>query len=237
LFNNARYNGILILDTQGIIQKINHAFHIRFGYTAAELDGKNFSVLFTEKDREKNKPEMEIQKAITEGSANDENYLVHKDGNKIWVTGESVFIDNNNENYIVKVVHNIHAQKQLERFLMQSHEFIDTVFDSIKESALMILDSRIRIVKVNAAFLELFELKQPPAEGSRLVELDHPFWQRTDVKQEAINFLVTHNAGKEKIFEMETKAGLSKKLSFKAKLVDGIPEAERKLLIMIKVIN
>jgi PAS domain S-box-containing protein len=189
------------MDKQGIILKINHAFNIRFGYTAEELTGKKFSVLFTEKDNEKNKPELEIQKAITEGSANDENYLVHKDGNKIWVTGESVFIEQNDGSYIVKVIHNIHAQKQLERFLMQSHEFIDTVFESIRESALMILDSRIRIVKVNAAFL------------------------------------VTHHAGKEKIFEMETKRGTKKKISFQAKLVDGIPETERKLLIMIKVIN
>ena len=70
---------------------------------------------------------------------------MHKDGNKVWVTGESVLIEKTDDNttYIVKVVHNIHAQKQLERFLLQSHEFIDTVFDSIDESALLMLDSRL----------------------------------------------------------------------------------------------
>ena len=74
---------------------------------------------------------------------------------KLWVAGESVLIEDNEKTYIVKVIHNIHAQKQLERFLLQSHEFIDTIFDSIKESALLILDSSIRIIKVNQCFYKI----------------------------------------------------------------------------------
>jgi hypothetical protein len=31
-FNNAKYNGIVIMDTKGIIININAAFHLRFGY-------------------------------------------------------------------------------------------------------------------------------------------------------------------------------------------------------------
>jgi len=237
LFNNAKYNGILIMDESGVILKINHAFNIRFGYTSEDLVGKNFSLLFTEEDRGSNKPEREIQKAIAEGSANDENFLLHRDGNKIWVTGESVLIDSDKETRIIKIVHNIHAQKQLERFLLQSHEFLDTVFDSVMESALLLLDSHLRVVKVNSAFMEFFELKQPPAEGCRLVELDHPFWQRAEIKQEAVNFLVLHNAGQERAFSMETKTGVVKRISLQAKLMEGVADVERKLLIMIKVIN
>ena len=180
---------------------------------------------------------MELQRAISEGSANDENYLVHKDGSKLWVTGESILIDDNKEIKIIKVVHNIHAQKQLERFLLQSHEFLDTVFDSVTESALLILDSLIRVVKVNRAFLELFELKQPPAEGCRLADLDHPFWKRADVKQEAINCLVVQNTRQEKIFSLETKTGVTKEISLRAKVMEGVADAERKLLIMIKIID
>ena len=138
------------MDTFGTILNVNEAFHTRFGYAAEDLTGKNFSILFTETDKQINKPEIEIQNVLEDGSANDENYLMHKAGNKVWVNGESVLIENDEEEaYIVKVVHNIHAQKQLERFLLQSHEFIDTVFDSIDESALMLLDSRLRIIKVN----------------------------------------------------------------------------------------
>ena len=237
-FNNAKYNGIIIMDTQGTIININEAFHIRFGYAAEDLLGKSFSVLFTEKDKEINKPEIELQNVLSEGSANDENYLMHKDGNTVWVTGESVLIENKkDEAYVVKVVHNIHAQKQLERFLLQSHEFIDTVFDSIDESALLLLDSRLHVIKANKAFIEMFELRQPITEGGRLSDLDNSFWQRADVKQETVNFLVMHNINEVKTFDLETKSGEVRKISFQAKLVEGIPGAERKLLVMIKSIT
>ena len=80
-FNNARYNGVIIMDKQGSIININEAFRLRFGYSPADLIGKNFEVLFTEKDREIKKPETELQTVLTDGAANDENYLVIK-GNR-----------------------------------------------------------------------------------------------------------------------------------------------------------
>lgn len=236
LFDNARFNSILVMDKEGTILSINNAFNKHFGYHLDDLKGKHFSILFLEKDKEINKPEREIQQVLTQGSANDENYLVHKDGHKVWVAGESVVAEHDNKTYLVKVVHNIHAQKQLERFLLQSHEFIDSVFESVRESALMILDSHLRIVKVNTTFVELFQLEQPPAEGSRLTEISNAFWQRNDVKQEAINFLVSHHNSDEKIFDFNTNSGGIKKLSFRGKLIEGTDDVERKLLIMIKVI-
>ncbi|MEP6682359.1 MAG: PAS domain-containing protein [Parafilimonas sp.] len=234
-FNNAKYNGIVIMDTKGIIININEAFHLRFGYNAKDLIGKNFSVLFTDTDKEIKKPERELHSVLTEGSGSDENYLVRKDGNKVWVTGESVYIENTKEEaYIVKVVHNIHAQKQLERFLLQSHEFIDSVFDSIEESGLLMLDSRLRIIKANKAFIEMFELKHSIETGSRFSDIDNPFWQRPDIKQEVVNFLVINNHGESKNFEIETKTGEIKKIIIQAKVIEGIPDVERKLLVMIK---
>ena len=222
------------MDKQGVILNINKAFHLRFGYEMADLTGKNFSILYTKKDKEAFKPERELQNVIKDGSASDENYLVNKAGNKIWVTGESVLIENENEAYVVKVIHNIHAQKQLERFLLQSHEFIDTVFDSIEESALLVLDSRLRVIKANKAFINLFELEQPVTEGSRLTDLNHSFWQRADVRQEAVSFLTTPNGSEKKFFDIETKSEESKKISLQGKLIEGVAGAERKLLVMIK---
>lgn len=238
IFNNAKLNGIIIMNKDGAILNINKAFHAHFGYVPEDLTGKSFSILFTEKDKQTYRPERELQTVLTEGSANDENYLVKRDGSKVWVSGESVLIENNSdETYIVKVVHNIHAQKQLERFLIESHEFIDTIFDSINESALLLLDSRLRVIKSNKTFVEMFELKQPVAEGCRLSELDNAFWQRPDVKQEMVNFLVTQDVRGIKTFELQTKSGEMKKITFQAKLIEGIRGAERKLLIMIKIIS
>ena len=234
-FNNARYNGILLMKCDGEILDVNEAFHLRFGYLPQDLVGKNFSILFTEKDRQINKPERELQNVNTQGSASDENYIVHKDGSKLWVTGESVLIENKNrETCVVKVIHNIHAQKQLERFLLQSHEFIESIFDSITESALLLLDSRIRIIKVNRAFIQLFDLLKEPEQNSRLSDIDNPLWSRPDVKQEVVNLLVTQNAGISTTFDMKTKSGKNVKLNFQGKVIEGVPGNERKLLVMIK---
>lgn len=234
-FNNAKYNGIILMKCDGEILDVNEAFHLRFGYLPEDLVGKNFSLLFTEKDREINKPERELQTVTTDGSASDENYIVHKDGSKLWVTGESVLIENKDrETCVVKVIHNIHAQKQLERFLLQSHEFIESIFDSITDSALLLLDSSIRIIKVNRAFLKMFHLQKEPVKGCRLSDLDNDFWIRPDVKQEVISFLVTENKGETKTFEMATTSGENIKLNFQGKLIEGVAGNERRLLVMIK---
>jgi len=220
------------MDTDGVILNINSAFNLRFGYAAHDLLGKNFSILFTDEDRAVQKPEREVEQVKLNGSANDENYLVKKDGTKVWVTGESVLIENKQAAYILKVVHNIHAQKQLERFLLQSHEFIDTVFDSIEESALLLLDSRLRVLKVNKAFIELFELGQTVMSGNRLTDLNHDFWRRPDVKQELVSYLTMNSTVEEKTFDLQTKTGLQK-IMLKAKLIEGTKGIERKLLVMI----
>ena len=236
-FSNSRFNGIIIMDTQGFILNMNEAFHLRFGYLLEDLAGKHLSVLFTEKDKAMNKPETEVQNVLRYGSANDENYLINRQGHQVWVTGESVLIKDEDETYIVKVVHNIHAQKQLERFLLQSHEFIETVFESVDQAALLILDSRLRVIKTNKAFLEIFELDNPVAQGSRLTEIDHPFWHNPEVKQQAVSYLTMNNKTTEKIFDLKTKSGVMKELAFRAKLIEGTIDAERKLLIMVKFVS
>ncbi len=223
------------MKCDGEILDVNEAFHLRFGYLPQDLVGKNFSILFTEKDKEINKPERELQNVNALGSASDENYIVHKDGSKLWVTGESVLIENKDrQTCVVKVIHNIHAQKQLERFLLESHEFIESIFDSITDSALLLLDSSIRIIKVNRAFLKMFHLQKEPVKGCRLSDIENDFWMRPDVKQEVVNFLVIQNTGEVKTFYIESKSGENIKLNLRGKLIEGVPGNERKLLVMIK---
>jgi PAS domain-containing protein len=130
------------------------------------------------------------------------------------------------------VIHNIHAQKQLERFLLQSHEFVDTVFDSIEESALLLLDSRLRVLKVNKAFIQMFGLKQPVAEGTRLTDIDNYFWQSAIVWQKLVSYLTTNSINKESVFDFDAGTGVVQ-LSLKAKLIEGLKGVERKLLVML----
>src|SRR4029079_12463788 len=92
LFENARENSILILNSSGEIVAVNNSFTSCFGYAASELIGKNGAILFTPEDQQKRLPEKELNKAINEGQAADNNYLVKKDHTITWVSGESIAV-------------------------------------------------------------------------------------------------------------------------------------------------
>ncbi|HWB28680.1 MAG TPA: PAS domain-containing protein [Chitinophagaceae bacterium] len=188
---NAKHNAVLIMDTKGIILEVNNAFLTSFGYTQEDVLQKNFSILFTNEDRNMNKPGRELERALLEGSGSDDNYLVQKSGTPVWVNGESILVkDEDDISFIIKIIHNIEAQKQLERFLLQSNDFIDTIFESITDRGLIVLDSGIKVIKVNSKFAEMFGLNKLPAEGSRVGDLGHPFWNSAEIKQVLRNILV-----------------------------------------------
>src|SRR3978361_1719705 len=107
IFNNARHNGIIIMDISGKIIQINEGFTLAFGYEMADVENKNFAMFFTDNDRQRNKPQLELEQVKTHRSANDENYLVHKNGTPIWVTGECVAVGNGEVQWLVKIIHNI----------------------------------------------------------------------------------------------------------------------------------
>jgi PAS domain S-box-containing protein len=234
-YNNAKENSVIIMNTEGFILKVNNAFTIAFGYDNNDVAEKNFSLLFTEEDKKLGKPIIELQRVKSHGFASDDNYLVHKDGTPIWTSGESVFISTRKEeNYILKVVQNIHAQKQLEGFLAESNEFVESIFESIRDAGLIVLDGLMKIIKVNSAFNKMFEIEASLKEGSRLTELGHPFWKREDIKKEIRNIIVTNKPLKEKQFQMKTKSGESKIISLRSKSIYTEPTMERQILIMIK---
>jgi len=235
LFNNAQNNCILIMNTEGDILEVNRAFSEEFGYLNDEIKGKNFSILFTAHDQKAGKPVAELQRVKSTGVATDDNYMVNKDGTLIWVSGESIFVNRHNEqDYIIKIFQNIHTQKQLEHFLIESSEFFENIIESIKGAAVLVLDSMMRILKVNTAFIKMFELDTPPQEGNRLTDLNHSFWMNDDMKKEIRNVIVTNTSVKGKKFELTTRSGQQKEVALYTKIMHEEPTLERKILVVIK---
>ncbi|MEJ7626340.1 MAG: PAS domain-containing protein [Ferruginibacter sp.] len=233
IFRNARENSLIIMDSRGYIIKASRSFTTSFGYSAGDIAGKHFRMLFTTADRKIKKPENEIKVAIAEGSKSDNNYLVHKDGSLIWVMGESVSVKHATEKYLVKIIHNIHAQKQLERFLMESNEFVDTIFDSIKDTSLIILDSALKVVKSNKAFNKMFSLRSSPVEGSRLTQIENDFWKDTSVRKKLLDSFINRQSIKNERFTYKPKKGSEKHINIDSKLMDGDAN-EKKILLVIK---
>jgi PAS domain S-box-containing protein len=221
------------MDQKGMILEVSRSFTVAFGYKNTDLKKKHFRLLFNTEDRKIKKPEREIKMALAEGSKSDNNYLLHKDGTPIWVMGESLAVTNSNDQkFIVKIIHNIHAQKQLERFLLESSEFIDTIFDSIKDTSLIILDSALKVLKTNRAFLKMFDLKVSPTEGTRLTQLENNFWKKGDVRKQLMDIIVNRQPLKNARFTYTNK-GKEKNIAIDSKLMDGEGN-EKKILLVIK---
>lgn len=224
------------MDTTGIILEVNDAFLHSFGYSRADVLQKNFSMLFTEEDKKMKRPEVEIQRANTEGSGNDDNFLVQKSGKTVWVNGESILVTNeDNVSYIVKIIHNISAQKQLERFLLQSNDFIEEILDSITDRALIIIDSSMKVVKVNSEFLTMFGLTKPPAEDSRISGIGHHFWASPAVKEMLRDILVKDEPIQNLPMRFITREGETRQITVTAKLLHT-READKRILLSLTTV-
>lgn len=192
IFINAKENSVIIMDQEGLIIQANQSFLAAFGYKSGQLTGKNFSILFTEKDRAANKPGIEVKTAINKGAKSDNNYLLHRDGTPIWVMGESISVKNTaGEKFLVKIIQNINTQKKLERILLESNEFLDTIFESVKDAAFLILNSELRVIKTNKAFQKMFELKKGPVNETKLSQIENSFWKNTELKKMLTDVIVS----------------------------------------------
>lgn len=233
IFQNAKENSVILMSQKGVILEVNRSFLSAFGYKQSQLVGKNFSILFTEKDQLAKKPGLEIRSTLSKGSKSDNNYLVHKNGTPIWVMGESISVRNRDgEKFIVKIIQNINSQKDLERFLVESNDYLNIIFDSVKDAAFVILNSEMRIIRSNKIFLKTFNLNQAPAELMKLWNLETGFWRNVEIRQRLTDIIVLKKHMKNMEFIYTTSAGKEKKLEITSRFLEN-EGMERNILLVI----
>jgi PAS domain S-box-containing protein len=223
------------MDCHGIVLDVNRAFTNNFGYNNEEIKGKNFSILYTQDDNNKNTPGLELETVLSKGQANDENYIINRDGHAVWCTGESMLVaPEEEEKYIVKDIVNLQARKQLQLFLRGTEDMLQRIFESSKDIPMMILDGGMKVIKANAAFLKLFEIEQSPESGSRLSDLHHPFWDSEEIKNEVRKMLVTNEPIKQKEFLLTTKSNDRKVIVIDSKIIDKHSNKGREIFIILE---
>ncbi|MDB5953764.1 PAS domain S-box protein [Ramlibacter sp.] len=84
LVDSVRDYAISMLDPQGIVQSWNLGAQAINGYSADEIIGRNFSVLYPPEAREQRKPELELQAAREHGRVEEEGWRMRKDGKLFW---------------------------------------------------------------------------------------------------------------------------------------------------------
>ena len=78
---------VVLLEPDGTIAAWLCGAEDIFGYTADEMVGKHFSVLFQRPDLDKSLDRYELEVATRDSYSQDDRWHVRKDGNRIWCSG------------------------------------------------------------------------------------------------------------------------------------------------------
>jgi len=225
------------MNEKGIIISVNQAFTASFGYKNEEVAGKSCDIFFIAEDRSKSKPSIEIETVLTNGVAQDINFLLHKNGNPIWVAGESILTVENGERFIIKLIHNIHTQKVLEHLLTDANELVDKIFDIPNNTPLILFDSELRIIKANTAFCNLFSIECTDLPGKKINETDSKFLSDKAISAALRSVAIKDESVEEKQFSFVDGGGITVQLCLSAKNIFDRSDADRKTLLIVKVMR
>ncbi|MEO6894983.1 MAG: ATP-binding protein [Ginsengibacter sp.] len=229
LYRNTKENTVILIEPDGTIAAVNASFKECFGYGEKDIVGKSSVILFTQEDQDNGCPEKEIKKTLKTGQANDNNYLVHKNGEKIWVSGESVLVTNEEgEKMILKIVQNIHKQKTSENSVTELNKFNDNILESISD-IVVVLDQELNIIKANKAYMELCHQNED-AKNNISCFLNRPGsdQQLSDILAKAVE---SQTAFTQKETEIETSNGNKRTFEISCTPLDG-PDKKNILLVM-----
>jgi len=207
LFNNAKNNCIILLQTDGTITSVNDAFSNHFGYQKNEITGKNIAVLFTEEDKKKGLPQNELSTVLREGQSSDNNYLVTKSQSITWVSGESILAKNKEGKVsILKVIQNIQDIKLTEGVLKDLNHFNESILSSI-EDVVIVVDESLNLIKNNRAFYKLFKHNVPDTTSLNIAQLIKPYDNNNNLLNRILDTLNTKKSFSNLQIEIDTISG------------------------------
>jgi PAS domain S-box-containing protein len=229
LYKKTKENTVILIEPDGTIGAVNSAFTECFGYEEEDIVGKYSGILFTEEDQRKGCPEKEIRQTLQTGQSNDNNFLVDKQGDKIWVSGESVLVTNDvGKKMILKIVQDIHKQKTSENSVLELHKFNENILESISD-IVIVLDEKLNIIKANKAYLDFCE-QNLEAKGNISCLL-----KAAETNEDFYNFILqsaeTQTSFSHKQTELQTTNGKKKIFEVSCTPLDG-PGNKKVLVVM-----
>ncbi|MEO8759723.1 MAG: PAS domain S-box protein, partial [Bacteroidia bacterium] len=114
MVNEIQDYAIIFLNKDGVIENWNRGAKKIKGYDDNEIIGKNFSVFYTEEDRNTNLPKKLLEIALQTGKATHEGWRVKKDTSLFWAHIVITAIHDEKKNIIgfTKVTHDLTDKKQ-----------------------------------------------------------------------------------------------------------------------------
>ena len=118
---------IMVLDADGHIEMWNSGAEHLFGYTAEEVAGKHFAIIFTSEDRQRDMPLKEMETAREMGRAADERWHLRKDGTRFYVSGVLSPLHDRNGTVTgyVKIARDLTQQRHTEEELRRTNDELE----------------------------------------------------------------------------------------------------------------
>jgi len=158
LVESAKDYAIFTMDRDRRVLTWNPGAERVFGYGTGEILGKPADLVFTPEDRERGRPEREMQTALEAGRAEDTRWHQSKDGERLWVDGVMMPLkdDAGRARGFVKILRDRTAEKTAETRLRASEARFRLMIESLKGYAIFSLDLEGRISSWNSGAQEVF---------------------------------------------------------------------------------
>ena len=156
---------IFTIDTAARITSWNEGARRIKGYTAEEIIGRPLALFY--RPEEKDKPQREMQVALATGRSEDESWRVRKDGSLLWVNEVMTPLRGPDGSLrgFTKISRDLTERKRAEELLRASEERLRLVVESVRDYAIVTLDTDGRVVSWNPGAELLFGYSAEEALG------------------------------------------------------------------------
>jgi len=142
LIDSVHDYAIFRLSPSGIITSWNSGAERISGYSASEVIGKHFSILYTPEALARDWPGEELRRARADGRLEDEGWRVRKDGSRFWANVIISPIRDAAQGLIgyAKVTRDLTERREAEMRLQESERNQRLLLDSVQDYAIFTLD-------------------------------------------------------------------------------------------------
>jgi len=158
---------IYLLDRSGHIVSWNRGAEKLTGYTAGEIVGRHFSVLYPTDAIERRSPERELKMAQESGRLEDEGWRVCKDGSRFWASMAITALHDESGALrgFSNVTRDLTERRRQEETLRQSEERFRVLVEGLKDCAIFMLDTDGRVTSWNSGARRMTGYQADEIEG------------------------------------------------------------------------